>query len=431
MRVFSWNPAGEIAKTLLNDMADAIGAAVQDLMVTLNTFWMNINNPITGEIPQAPLISDGHSYTYGDNTASQMLNPTGYLGVSPDLVKILNWSFWIALLCGIVAIIIIGGKIALNLRAGRPGLDLGRIGLILVSLILMSVSVAVLAKIVPTGVSTGNNTVAMLRNNTAALTIVAATVGMVVGVIRIIFSPALQNLTEIGRALLRLAIVSTLSLSLITLLSKAGDWFSEGIIKAGASCSTDQCFGDVLVLMFTFGGADGKAMAVMILIIGGIFAIIASLIQMVILIFRNTALIILAGVLPLTAAATQTEMGQKIWKTALGWTAAFLAFKPAAAIVYAAAFKLASGADGIMGMIQGLTLLIVAPMMLPAMMKLFSPSGGMGAGGGAFGAIGGVALGAAAAAATGGAAAPAMATGAQAGGAAGEKAQHGAQTGVL
>lgn len=426
--VKTWDPISAAAESMLTNIATSIGDGVQATMVSLNTFWMKIGkNPIAPAETVGPVTSDGFTYTYGGNTAANLLNGTTVSGEIPSLVKIMNWGFYFALIIAIVAIIALGIKIALNHRNGEPLLALGRIGIILLGAIILGIAAALITKIVPTGVTTGNSTVSLLRNSTSWLTIAIGIFSVIVGSIHIFLSQKAEGFVDLGKSLLRLLIVATLSLSIISTLSVAGDEFSEKIISYAADCDsgTQSCFGDKIGVMLMLHQTN--SIAIMIMIIGGLLAILASLVQLMILIFRNAALVILAGVLPLTAAATNTELGKDIWRKAIGWIAAFLAFKPAAAIVYAAAFSMLNPADydndQIISMMQGLTLLILAPLMMPAMMKLFAP-GGMSSGGSAMTAIGGLAVGAGVAAATGGAAAPAMAAGAQMGAQVGASAEN-------
>ena len=58
------------------------------------------------------------------------------------------------------------------------------------------------------------------------------------------------------------------------------------------------------------------------------------------MVVRSGMLVILAGILPTTAAFTNTEMGRQWFQKAVGWTIAFILYKPAAAIVYSVAFLL-------------------------------------------------------------------------------------------
>ena len=62
------------------------------------------------------------------------------------------------------------------------------------------------------------------------------------------------------------------------------------------------------------------------------------------MIVRSGMLVILCGVLPLTASFTNTQTGKSWFTKCIGWLTAFIMYKPAAAIVYAGAFRLA-GAD--------------------------------------------------------------------------------------
>ena len=51
---------------------------------------------------------------------------------------------------------------------------------------------------------------------------------------------------------------------------------------------------------------------VFILIVLGLIGLIASLVQIVLMVVRSGMLVILAGILPTTAAFTNTEMGQAV-----------------------------------------------------------------------------------------------------------------------
>jgi type IV secretion system protein TrbL len=115
---------------------------------------------------------------------------------------------------------------------------------------------------------------------------------------------------------------------------------------------------------------------------------------------RSGMLVILAGILPTTAAFTNTEMGRQWFQKAVGWTIAFILYKPAAAIVYSVAFLLMgnnSGQSALIGSITGFTLMIVALFALPALMRFVTPmvsavASGSGAAAGA--AVGAIATGA-------------------------------------
>ena len=145
---------------------------------------------------------------------------------------------------------------------------------------------------------------------------------------------------------------------------------------------------------------------------------------------------ILSAILPVTAAASQTEAGHQAFKKQVSWILACVAFRPAAAIIYGIGVRLAKSGNVAQGanagdnaqvvgsMIAGLMMLVLAVFALPAMVKLFAPipSALGGGGGGRFLMAAGtmVATGAAMAATTGASGgASAGASGASAGAGAG------------
>jgi hypothetical protein len=103
--------------------------------------------------------------------------------------------------------------------------------------------------------------------------------------------------------------------------------------------------------------------------------VIAGIIQLALMIVRYGMLVLLVGMLPLTAAATNTEMGMAWFKRALAWLASFIIYKPIAAIIYATALKL-MGAEGdghILSILMGVTLMVLAVVALPAILRFTSP----------------------------------------------------------
>ncbi len=174
----------------------------------------------------------------------------------------------------------------------------------------------------------------------------------------------------------------------------AADAFSAAIIDR----STDgKGFAESMNILVV---TNQTGVGVFILIVLGLIGLIASLVQIVLMVVRSGMLVILAGILPTTAAFTNTEMGRQWFQKAVGWTIAFILYKPAAAIVYSVAFLLMgnnSGKDALIGSITGFTLMIVALFALPALMRFVTPMVGAvasGGGAGAGAAVGAMATGA-------------------------------------
>lgn len=225
-------------------------------------------------------------------------------------------------------------------------------------------------------------------------TLTLAVLAVIIGGIRMIWEQRGAPLKDLLCSLITLTLVSSLGVGVISILIIAADAFAAAIIAR----STDgRGFAESMkVLVMT--GQTG--VGVFILIVLGLVGLIASMVQIVLLVVRSGMLVILAGILPTTAAFTNTEMGRQWFQKAVGWTIAFILYKPAAAIVYSVAFLLmgkTSGRDALVGSISGFTLMIVALFALPALMRFVTPMVGAvasGSGAAAGAAVGAIATGA-------------------------------------
>src|SRR6201999_1231909 len=97
------------------------------------------------------------------------------------------------------------------------------------------------------------------------------------------------------------------------------------------------------------------------------FGMIASLVQVGIMLVRGAILAVLVGALPIAAGAAITEAGFGWFKRLGGWIFSFAVYKLVAAIIYAAAFTMIGTASDLAGIVGGFSLLIVAILALPAL----------------------------------------------------------------
>jgi type IV secretion system protein TrbL len=242
--------------------------------------------------------------------------------------------------------------------------------------------------------STPSPIVSAVNSELLPWTVTLAVLAVILGGIRMIWEQRGAPLKDLLRSLLTLTLVSGLGLGVISILVIAADAFSAAIIDR----STDgKGFAEAMnILVIT----NQPGVGVFILIVLGLIGLIASLVQIVLMVVRSGMLVILAGILPTTAAFTNTEMGKQWFQKAVGWTIAFILYKPAAAIVYSVAFLLMgnnSGQDALIGSITGFTLMVVALFALPALMRFVTPMVGAvasGGGAGAGAAVGAMATGA-------------------------------------
>jgi hypothetical protein len=231
--------------------------------------------------------------------------------------------------------------------------------------------------------------VSIVNSELMTWTLTLAVLAVIIGGIRMIWEQRGAPLKDLLRSLLTLTLVSGLGLGVISILVNAADTFSAAIIER----STDgKGFAQSMSVLVMTGQTE---VGVFILIVLGLIGLFASLIQIVLMVVRSGMLVILAGILPTTAAFTNTEMGRQWFQKAVGWTIAFIFYKPAAATAYSVAFLLmgnTSGQDALIGSITGFTLMIVALVALPALMRFVTPMVGAVASGS--GAAGGAAVGA-------------------------------------
>ncbi len=228
-----------------------------------------------------------------------------------------------------------------------------------------------------------------------------AVCGVLVGCGRMAWEQRADAGRDVLRSLAVYVAVSGAGLTVIALAVQASDQFSTWII----SQSVHSTFGTQLTGLLGLTAASSGFGAILVIILG-LLALLASLLQILLMVLRGGMLVILAGILPTTAAFTSTQAGRQWFRKSVSWLLAFVLYKPAAAIVYATAFRLSSsdvfGSGGLLNVITGLSLMLLALLALPALMRFVAPMVGALASGGA-----GTML-----AAAGGVAALAMPTGA-------------------
>src|SRR6266702_2609864 len=163
-----------------------------------------------------------------------------------------------------------------------------------------------------------------------------------------------------------LAIGAAVTLGVIVpaLLLKAGDAWSSWVLQA----STGGHFTQRLTGMLQLGGNAAPA----VVLILGLVAIVLALAQAVLMLFRQVALVILAGVLPLAAAGTVAPLTRPWIRKVSSWTLALICYKPAAAAVYAAAFTMFGSGRGTRTVLMGFVTMLLSLVALPALMKFFT-----------------------------------------------------------
>ena len=351
----------------LTKTADAVLEAVGKAVASLGTMWVNIGTP-----------------TLTGGGGSTGVSPGDHAANVGGINTILGWATWIAFGICVLSLMVAGVRMGLGHRhEGQKHVD--RLGVILVATIIISAAVGLVTAIAPAVNSPGSPTVAFIQNSLWWYMIAVAVVGVIFGAVRMAWEQRAEPGKDLVKSLMTLVVVSGAGLTAVSLLVAAGDSFSVWLLNGSLGCSIEDtngtCFGGNMagLLALTTNPATGGLGAILIIVLG-LFAIVGSVVQILLMIVRAGMLVVLAGVLPVSAAATNTETGRNMFRKTVGWLLAFILYKPAAAIVYATAFKLSGTSifkddgSGLISVIVGLTLMAVALVALPALMSLIVPA---------------------------------------------------------
>lgn len=248
------------------------------------------------------------------------------------------------------------------------------------------------------GSGRASSTVAFIQGSLWWYMAAALVLAVIVGGTRMAWEQRGEPLRDLLKALLTFVVVSSAGLSVIALGTAAGDAYAKWVIDTSTD-GTDFASNIATMLGFlakSSAATPGPANPVIFVIIAGFLALLFSCFQIVLMVVRGGMLVVLAGVFPLTAAFTNTETGRAWFRKACGWILAFILYKPAAAIIYATSFRLVGDAQlgtggGITTALTGVTLMLLALVALPALMRFVVPmvsaiGGGSGGGGAALGA---------------------------------------------
>ena len=185
---------------------------------------------------------------------------------------------------------------------------------------------------------------------------------------------------------------------LITVGGQASDAFSNWLVSDAINAGGND--GDIVKNFLKLNLLTGSAFGTTGLGILGFFGFLGALAQLVFLVVRQAMLMLVVAALPVAASFSGTGPGSQTYQRLIGWSVAFLLFKPVGALVYFIAFKGAGQKDNEQQVVLGMVLMALCAFVLPSLMRLVAPAiGTMGAG--ASGAAAGAAvIGTAAAAGT-------------------------------
>lgn len=367
--------ADKAVQGTLTSMTEGLKLMFGQLVAATGTFWITAPKPEVqgGSVP---------------------VEPANVAGAA-DLQQLLGWVKWGCLGLAVISLIVLGATWARRREAGE---GLGKLGTILIGTALIGSAGTVVTMLSPQRDGSASDTVGFVQDQVWWYTLAALVVSVMIGGAKMIIEQRSQPGIELLKSLGRFVLVCGAGLTVIAMAVNAGDAYSKSVLSASMNCPGQvdgKCFGEAV---FTAMALTGPQNALVMMLIMLFIAALISMCQLILLIARNGIIIIFAGLLNISAAATNTETGRNMWRKVVAWLVAFVLYKPVAATIYAATFRLFStpGQNPVVSFATGLVMMIVALLAMPALVKVIMPMAGMGGG-----AAAGLALGAAAALPTG------------------------------
>lgn len=363
----------KLGQDALTRISNAIIDSNTRALTTLGALWVKTRTPDLTRGP-APDIS-------------------GHAGHAANIVTILGYATWIGLVLAVFSLFALAALVAVRVRAGDGLAGAGRVGIVLGGVLLLSGASSLVTHVLPAGPRGVGGATGFIQSSLWWYMAAAAIASVIIGAIRMIWEQRAEPGRDLLKSLLTLIIVAAGGVTMVNLLVTAADSFSTWVINNAMHCAPGdrQCFVDSVEHILKLGDQyTGTGTGPLLMIIIGLVALLSDLVQVLLMIARSGMLVLLAGVLPIAAAATNTEMGKLWFKRCVAWLVAFLLYKPVASLIYAAAFKLVAhplrSQDALLNTLTGVMLLLLAVLALPALLRFVAPMAGAASGGHASGA---------------------------------------------
>ncbi|WP_314455841.1 hypothetical protein, partial [uncultured Microbacterium sp.] len=366
----------------VNNILEGYGKAI----VSLGTLWVNVPSPVT-------VVDRGGG-----------VNGGGTPPLPGAFETILGYVTWVAAGLAVMSLIIAGVMMSVRRRHGDGEAHIGRVGVIIFAVFLLSAASALVTGFLPLAMhlNESSSVVGWVQGQLEWYAGGLAILSILVAAGRMVWTQRAGELRTLARSVLTLIAVAGAGLVVIRLATQAGDAFSIWILNNSTNCDVtngeSNCFGTNVFAMINLTATSPIGLIGLFFL--GMLAVLMTYVQIALMIFRGAMLVVLAGIFPVAAAATNTEIGQQWFKKAMAWTLAFILYKPAAAIVYAIAFRMTgtdlfkSDGTGLFQIVTGLALMLIALVALPALMRFLVPAvASVGGGGGGAGLLlGGAAI---------------------------------------
>jgi len=369
----------------LDQIADGVTAGVVDTVASLGSMWTRIGS--------AGLTSEG-------GTGSQ----TPVRGdFNAYIDTLLGYASWLGLGVAMFGVLFLGIVLTVNARRGDGAGLVSTATALAGGAALVGGATSLIGFLVPARAMNLSGSVGFIQDQTLYLTLAVAALSVMIAGAQMAWSQRAEPARELLKGLLTLAVVTASGVTILNVLIRGTDALAMQIIDSAIG---DDFQTDVLKLLALDNMASSGTSPVwlggnvILIIVGGVVAIIVNLIQVMLMVLRTGMLFLMAGILPLSAAFLNTETGKNFFQKVIAWTLAFAFYKPAAALIYGLAIKMSTtgvweGDGGLIQFAAGLMMIIASVFALPVLIGFLSPVLGSMSSNGGGGALGVAAMGAA------------------------------------
>jgi hypothetical protein len=215
----------------------------------------------------------------------------------------------------------------------------------------------------------GDAPAAMVRGWLLPITALVAMLGILWQAITMTITRKGEPLLTVLKGLSAVALWGVVGIAGTQLALWAGDAYTFWVLKQaifGDSLTPGRDVGEAIAGM----AAHEAFTAAIVLLLLQIPFMFVTVVQVILMIFREGAVVILAGQLQLAAAGGFARVSSGWLGKVTAWMLALIAYKPIAATIYAVAFSLMG--DGLRNLLMGLAVMVLAVIALPALMRLFN-----------------------------------------------------------
>lgn len=245
--------------------------------------------------------------------------------------------------------------------------------------------------------------------------IIGGMIGMAFALIMVARRKNADSAVDVVMGFFRVILVTGAGIPAISLLAKFFDQAAPWLINNIGGGTFEDGLGTLVGV--DAAAASGMGVGTLVLmLVSLVFGVLGGILNLFMVMFNWGVLPVVAGLLPVLAAAAMSERGRHGFNRVVAWTAAILLFKPVAAVIYgvgiASGRMITGGVEDsgqvVLQSIYGTVLLCAAGIALPAIARIVAPAVAAGTQGGGAGLLVGAGM-VAAGAITGGAAAVAAA----------------------